>query len=92
MFGIGWAELVVVGIVALVVVGPEKLPEAARAAGKLYGYIYRTLAEARESVRAEVNLAALDSRKAPETAQSAGPDEPAEDDRGPGQRPPQEGA
>lgn len=89
MFGIGWAELVVIGIVALAVIGPEKLPEAARAAGKLYGYVYRTLTEARESIRTEVDLAALDSRKPPE---AAGPDEPAEDDRGQTQVPPKEGA
>lgn|GEM_PF-3472013 len=92
MFGIGWAELVVIGIVALVVIGPEKLPEAARAAGKVYGYIYRTLTEARESIRAEADLAALDARKAPKTDETAGRDAPAEDGRGPSQTPPEEGA
>lgn len=88
MFGIGWAELLVIGIVALVVVGPEKLPEAARAAGKLYGYIYRTLAEARESVRAEVSLAELEARKTPAAAETAWPAEDGPDQR-PG--PPKEG-
>lgn len=63
MFGIGWAELVVIGVVALLVVGPDKLPEAARAAGRIYGYVYRTLTEARASIKAEVDLAELEARK-----------------------------
>lgn len=76
MFGIGWAELLVIGVVALVVVGPEKLPGAARTAGKVYGYVYRVLVEARESVKAEVDLAELEFRKTREAAEpGAQPDE-----------------
>lgn len=63
MFGIGWAELVVIGVVALLVVGPEKLPEAARAAGRIYGYVYRTLMAARAGIKAEIDLTTLNSRK-----------------------------
>lgn len=75
MFGIGWAELLVIGVVALVVVGPEKLPEAARAAGKVYGYVYRALTEARESVKAEMDLAEQEARKDREAAKPGnGPD------------------
>ena len=62
MFGIGWAELLVIAVVALVVVGPEKLPEAARAVGKIYGSLYRTMTEARENIRAEMDLNALESK------------------------------
>ena len=70
MFGIGWAELLVIGVVALVVIGPEKLPEAARAAGKVYSYVYRVLVEARENVKAEVDLAELEFKKTREAAES----------------------
>jgi sec-independent protein translocase protein TatB len=35
MFDIGWSELLVVGIVALVVIGPKDLPKVFRAAGQM---------------------------------------------------------
>ncbi|MDR0881463.1 MAG: Sec-independent protein translocase protein TatB [Candidatus Adiutrix sp.] len=53
MFGVGWGEILVIGVVALVVVGPEKLPEVARAAGKFYGQLSRVLNEARASWQVE---------------------------------------
>ena len=59
MFGIGWGELLVVAVVALLVLGPDKLPEAARTLGKVYGHLYRTVNEAKESIRAEADLSAL---------------------------------
>ena len=34
MFGIGWTELIVIMVIALVVIGPNKLPDLARALGK----------------------------------------------------------
>lgn len=34
MFGIGTQELIVIGIIALIVVGPKKLPEIGRAIGR----------------------------------------------------------
>ena len=34
MFGLGWAEVVVIGIVALLVFGPKKIPELGSALGK----------------------------------------------------------
>lgn len=37
MFDIGFSELLVIGIVALVVIGPERLPKVARTAGLLLG-------------------------------------------------------
>jgi sec-independent protein translocase protein TatB len=37
MFDIGFMELVLVGIIALLVLGPERLPKAARAAGAIVG-------------------------------------------------------
>ena len=34
MFGLGWAEVVIILIVALVIFGPKKLPDLGRSLGK----------------------------------------------------------
>jgi len=36
--GIGWMEMIVIGLVALIVVGPKRLPQAAQTIGRLFGY------------------------------------------------------
>ena len=41
MFDIAFSELVVIFLVALVVIGPERLPKVARAAGHLWGRMQR---------------------------------------------------
>ncbi|UQZ90252.1 twin-arginine translocase subunit TatB [Deltaproteobacteria bacterium Smac51] len=56
MFGIGWGEMVVIGLVALVVVGPEKLPELARTVGKIYGQLRQAAAEAGQDFSEEVEM------------------------------------
>lgn len=43
MFDVGWSELVVVGVVALVVIGPKELPGVIRAVGRAVGKL-RTMA------------------------------------------------
>ncbi len=67
MLGIGWAELLVIAVVALVVVGPEKLPEAARSCGKIYGQFHRLLSEAKSSLQSEIDLAGLEDADKPES-------------------------
>lgn len=42
MFGIGFSELIVIAIVALIFVGPKRLPEVMRQAGKLFVHVRRT--------------------------------------------------
>ncbi len=42
MFGIGFTELLLVLVVALLVLGPDKLPEVARTAAKAYNDLRRT--------------------------------------------------
>lgn len=37
MFGVGFGELVLLALVALLIMGPRRLPEAARAAGQVIG-------------------------------------------------------
>ena len=57
MFDIGFAELLIIGVVALVVLGPERLPTAARTAGLWLGRIKRSVStiqsEISEELRAE---------------------------------------
>jgi sec-independent protein translocase protein TatB len=45
MFDIGWSELLVIGIVALIVIGPKELPSALRTLGQWMGKIRRMAAE-----------------------------------------------
>lgn len=34
MFGIGWQELIIIAVIALLIVGPKKLPDLAKSLGK----------------------------------------------------------
>ena len=45
MFDIGWSELVVVGLVALIVIGPKELPTVLRTAGRWMGKVKRMASE-----------------------------------------------
>lgn len=56
MFGLGLTEIIVIVIVALVVLGPKHLPEAARTAGRTVGMLRRTLDE----LKHEMTLPPLD--------------------------------
>lgn len=57
MFGIGFTELLLIAAIALLVLGPEKLPQAARTAGLWYGKLRRTLSSMQSDIEAELNLA-----------------------------------
>ena len=83
MFGIGFFELVVIAVVALVFVGPKRLPEVMKQAGKFFVHIRRTandvrgtfegvMKDAEDEIRKEeiAALKALTSK--PTTAPTAG--------------------
>jgi sec-independent protein translocase protein TatB len=55
MFDIGFSELVVIGIVALIVLGPERLPKVARTAGHLFGRLQRYVSEVKAEVKREMH-------------------------------------
>lgn len=61
MFDIGFFELLIIAIVGLVVVGPERLPEAARAVGLWIGRLKRSLRDTRSEL--ERQLGADDIRR-----------------------------
>ncbi|UZJ43228.1 Sec-independent protein translocase protein TatB [Marinimicrobium sp. C6131] len=61
MFDIGFFELLIIAIVGLVVIGPERLPEAARAVGLWIGRLKRSLRETRSEL--EKQLGADDIRR-----------------------------
>lgn len=56
MFDFSFGELVLLGSIALLVVGPEKLPELARTAGKWYGAMRRTMNGLRTEVEQQLLL------------------------------------
>ena len=57
MFDISFGELAVIGVVALVVIGPEKLPKVARTVGALVGRAQRYVHDVKADIQREVNLA-----------------------------------
>ena len=71
MFGIGLPELLVIAVVAVVVFGPDRLPEFARQAGQLVRQVRQFTRSARDDIRAELGpefanfeLTDLDPRQA----------------------------
>lgn len=56
MFDIGFSELIVIGVVALIVIGPERLPKVARTAGHLYGRMQRYVATVKSDISQEIQL------------------------------------
>ncbi len=56
MFDFSFGELALLGIIVLLVVGPEKMPEMARTAGKWYGAMRRTMTGLRSEVEQQLLL------------------------------------
>ena len=57
MFGIGSTELIVILIVALIVIGPAKLPEMAKALGKALGEFRRVSTDVKRTIEMEAEQA-----------------------------------
>jgi sec-independent protein translocase protein TatB len=56
MIDLGLSKLVLIGVVALVVIGPERLPKVARMAGSLFGRAQRYINEVKSEVSREIEL------------------------------------
>ena len=69
MIDLGVSKLALIAVVALVVIGPERLPKVARMAGNLMGRAQRYMAEVKSEVNRQVELEEL--KKMQEAATSA---------------------
>jgi len=56
MFDVGLSELMVLAAVALVVIGPERLPKVARTAGLLLGRLQRYVTDVKADINREIQL------------------------------------
>lgn len=56
MFDVGFSELVVIAVVALIVIGPERLPRVARTAGHLLGRLQRYVSDVKSDINREMQL------------------------------------
>jgi len=54
MFDMGFTEMMLIGIVALIVIGPERLPGVARTAGKYFGRLKRFMTSVKADVEQEL--------------------------------------
>jgi len=72
MFDIGFSEIVVIGVVALIVIGPERLPKVARTLGHMFGRLQRYVNEVKADINREMELDEL--RKLQSQVQSAARD------------------
>jgi sec-independent protein translocase protein TatB len=69
MFDIGFSELMVIAVVALIVIGPERLPKVARTLGHLFGRMQRYVNDVKADISREMELDEL--RKLQTTVQDA---------------------
>lgn len=79
MFGIGMPELGVILVVALIVLGPKRLPEAARAIGRAVAEFRRQSSEVMDELRVQIDQDDARKRRAPEPAPPDGATEARDD-------------
>ena len=72
MIDLGISKLALIGVVALVVIGPEKLPKVARTVGALLGKAQRYVADVKAEVSRSIELEEL--KKMKDTMESAAKD------------------
>ena len=56
MFDIGFSEMLVIAVVALVVIGPERLPKVARTTWHLLGRLQRYVSDVKSDINREIQL------------------------------------
>lgn len=59
MFDISFTELLVIGVIALIVIGPERLPKVARTLGLLFGRAQRYVNEVKADINNQLKLEEL---------------------------------
>lgn len=70
MFGIGTTELLVILMVALIVVGPKKLPQIARSLGKVFGEFRRVSTDMHRTINLELEREEREEREKKEKEQA----------------------
>lgn len=69
MFGMGMSEILLILALALIVIGPKKLPDLARSLGKAFGEFKTASKDFKDALNAENSTAGKpESLKAPETS------------------------
>jgi len=63
MFDFGFSKLFVLAVIALVVIGPERLPRVARTLGHLYGRLQRYVTQVKSDIHREMEAADLGKMK-----------------------------
>ncbi len=56
MFDFGFSELILIAMVALIVVGPERLPKVARTAGHMLGRLQRYVSDVKSDIQREMQI------------------------------------
>jgi sec-independent protein translocase protein TatB len=69
VFDVGFSELMVIAVVALIVIGPERLPRVARTMGHLFGRLQRYVNDVKADINREIELEEL--RKFKSTVEDA---------------------
>jgi sec-independent protein translocase protein TatB len=69
VFDVGFSELMVIAVVALIVIGPERLPRVARTVGHLFGRLQRYVNDVKADISREMELEEL--RKFKSTVEDA---------------------
>jgi sec-independent protein translocase protein TatB len=59
VFDVGFTELMVIAVVALIVIGPERLPRVARTLGHLFGRLQRYVNDVKADISREIELEEL---------------------------------
>lgn len=63
MFGLSFSELMLIGVVALIVIGPERLPKVARTVGHLLGRAQRYVNDVKTDIRKEMDATEIGNLK-----------------------------
>ncbi|MEY4129982.1 MAG: twin-arginine translocase subunit TatB [Actinomycetota bacterium] len=73
MFNVGGGEILVILVLALLVLGPERLPDAVRKVGRAVGEIRRMTSGFEEEMRSVVDLSSTDALSTTESGPSLPP-------------------